>query len=263
MTSKEVDSSLLKNGFAEVSFKDTQALDKIQQLVTSVFSSSPEDWHQFAASQEDRLQLLKTLFDKVADSGLVLELLRANVDLLIPLVGPDIDTQSRPQVRVSRPTVTEDLIDWHRDSFYGNSPWELNIWFPVFPLREGAGLLFVPGSHVVPSKNVREIKSESSFKNAVTKGSLPNQVGYTYSQKTDDAIANLKPSDSRLLAPKVGNAILFFANGIHTGHNQSTHTRISIDTHVRNMHSPTNTKPGYYVPLHRGAMSTCIAKWDV
>lgn len=253
---------LERDGFVELSFGDVDPLFEIQKLLTDAFPCVPEEWHAMEKSQGEHVAFVKHISDQLAQKRLVEELVRKNADLLSPILGPDIDIQREAHLRVSRPVRESDLVDWHRDTFYGNSPWEMNLWFPVFPLREGAGLVLIQGSHVQPSRNVRDAIDADPFRKSVTKLSTANQIGYVYAPKTDDTISAMGSSGIRLLAPQVGKAILFFGCAAHRAQNRSDSTRISIDVRLRNSHTSTNTRSGYYVELCRGVISRCAKKFS-
>jgi hypothetical protein len=253
--------SLQERGFVEITFSETESLKRLQALAKDAFQSDPEHWHERNSPQELHLAAVKHLTDEIVHSDLVTSLIRSNQDIFTGLLGPDVDVQAAPHVRVSRPHLENDLIHWHRDTFYGANPWELNIWFPLFTLKEGAGLLFVEGSHRLPSNNVREIKDHNEFRRSVKKGSVAHQVGYVYLPKIDDAIAEMDSSNVRLLSPAFGQAIFFFGCGIHTAQNLSDKTRVTIDVRVKNAHATSNTRPGYYKPLARGLISQCSERF--
>jgi len=260
MSNEKIDlKSLKQNGFAEIKFANQEALQGLQDLITSCFEGSPLDWHKLDVSQEEHIKFVKQITDKIVTSDLVTKLIAQSADVLKPILGPDIDVQRSPHFRLSRPGNESDLVDWHRDTFYGNTAWEMNIWFPVLPLAEGAGLCLLPGSHRIPSTNVREIKDTDPYRSRVTKGSVENQVGYVYLAKTDDLMSNLKTEDVVTLRPEVGSAILFFGSCLHRARNFSHSTRVSIDVRVKNINTQTNTRAGYYKSLTRGIIEECAA----
>ena len=248
----------LRDGFVVVDLAHRKPLSRLQAIVKNFFPGDPMNWHTQNAPQEDHVGLVKMVTDAVSQSGLVFDLVQANAKPFLEFLGPDLAVQSVPHVRVSRPSHESDRIGWHRDTFYGNLPWEINIWFPLFPLADGAGLLLLPGSHRIPSVNIRDTEEADAFKKSVTKGSVANQIGYLYAPKSDNTIDSLKLDRTRLIAPRMGQAIVFFGNSVHTSQNRSNQTRISIDLRVRNAHTPTHTKPGYYRTLCRSSIYACI-----
>jgi len=255
-----IEKSLQENGYGIIHFKNIAPLLEIQNIITSQFPCVPTDFHQESFDDEKRLLLVKNTRDEITKSNLIKTLLGSNIDEFIKLFGPDIDVQSEAYLRVSRPNFEKDFIDWHRDTFYGNSYWELNFWFPIFPLREGAGLMIIQGSHLEAATNVHSIVDENNFRSKVTKGSLANELGYLYAPKTDDTIEKCDPSRIKMLTPELGQGVLFFTHAAHRAHNSSESTRITMDLRIRNMLSPTNTKEGYFQPLTRGVVASCVEK---
>lgn len=252
---------LEKDGFTVLSFSKLASIFEMQAIVRDILNCEPTELHRQKSSQDDHIELIETVTNKIASSDLVSKLVKANVDHFIRILGPDIDIQAVPHVRISRPDNESDLIDWHRDTFYGNMPWEMNLWFPLFPLHSGAGLRILTESHLKPSTNIREIKDIDPFRSAVTKGSPANKIGYLYSPKIDDTISNMKLDQIKLLSPRVGEAILFFGCMVHKAENASNYTRISIDLRIRNAHTKTNTKADYYKPLSRGVIDKCTSQF--
>ncbi len=254
--------ALHQDGYAIINFGHTEFMSIIQNKIKSVFAQDPTEFHTLKINDDQRLQRVKQTKDTLLNEGLVKNFLLANIDSLITLFGPDIDIQSDFYLRVSRPHQENDFIDWHRDTFYGNSHWELNFWFPIFPLATGAGLMLVEGSHLVPANNICYVEEENQFRKQVAKGSIAHELGYLYARKTDDAISNLDASKIKLLAPAVGQAIIFFSHTIHRAQNISSKTRVSIDLRIKHMLAPTNTRPGYYQPLTRGIIAQHVEKMN-
>ena len=251
---------LNEHGFVTVHFEHTQAIADLQALYKKFFKN-PTQWHLEKVSQDEHVMKVKELTDAIAESQLAQKLFLDNIQPFISLFGPDIDIQAAPHIRVSRPKVEEDLIGWHRDTFYGNSLGEINIWMPIFELQQGAGLQILDGSHKTASQNVRDKADANEFKKNVAKGSVASQAGYPYAPKTDDSIENMDPSKVKLLAPKVGEAILFFGYCVHKATNTSIETRASMDFRIKPTLLKTTTKPGYYVNLHRGPLTESLGQF--
>lgn len=261
--SKKNDSGLFKNGYVILDFENKNHIYTIQEEIKSVFGFDPTLFHQQKIDDAERLLLVKTAKDIIVQKEFVKSCVLANAGCFTTLLGPDIDIQSDIYLRVSRPNHEGDFINWHRDTFYGNSHWELNFWLPIFPLEEGAGLLMVDGSHSSPADNVRHVEEQNIFRKQVIKGSLANELGYLYAPKSDDVIDSIAETDSskiKLLTPRVGQAVFFFAHCVHRAQNLSSKTRVSIDVRIKHMLASTNTKPGYYQPLIRGDIAQYVEK---
>ncbi|OGT25440.1 MAG: hypothetical protein A3I77_03875 [Gammaproteobacteria bacterium RIFCSPLOWO2_02_FULL_42_14] len=251
---------ICEDGYAVLYFKNTQHIKVIQDQIKSIFSFDPVEFHEQKIDDDSRLQLIKKAKDCIVERQLVKNLLLDNIEYFVALFGPDIDIQSDVYLRISRPNQEDDFIDWHRDTFYGNSHWELNFWFPIFPLETGAGLMVVKDSHLVPADNISLTEEKNLFRKKVTKGSLANELGFLYAPKSDDTMSKLDQTKIKLLTPDVGQAIIFFAHHIHRAQNFSHKTRISIDLRIKSMLAPTNTRPGYYQSLIKGDIAKYVEK---
>jgi len=240
---------LMAQGFCAFSWQEVTPLLSLRRLVEKLFPQPPQHWHARNVSMEEHLRQVEQLTLAVGESGLVEELVSDHRALFEGVLGPEIDIQTQPYVRVSRPNAESDFIDWHRDTFYGNAPQELNLWFPVLPLATGAGLTLVPGSHLEPSENVTDLVDSDPFRRTVVRGSIAHRMGYLYAPKTDDTISRLSPEKILLLTPKWGEAVLFFASTVHRAVNASDETRITVDVRLKNHDLMTSTKSGYYRPL--------------
>lgn len=240
---------LMAQGFCAFSWIERAPLHSLRRLVEESFPTPPQHWHERPISMEDHLRQVEQVTLAVGKSGLVEQLVSSHRALFEAVLGDEIDIQSNPYVRVSRPNAECDFIDWHRDTFYGNAPQELNLWFPVVPLAPGAGLTLVPGSHLEPSENVTDLVDPDPFRRTVERGSIAHRMGYLYAPKTDDTISRLRPDRVLLLAPKWGDAVLFFASAVHRATNASAETRITVDVRLKSHHLETSTKSGYYRPL--------------
>lgn len=257
-TQSDLMGDLYKNGYTVISLGQPETLLEVQNLVKQ--SLDLKDFHDNALDFNSYALKVKGAVDEITKSEIIKKLLSSKKDLITTLCGPDVDYQGMPHVRVARPKAKTDVSGWHRDTFYGNSPFEVNIWFPVFDLPKGAGLRFLPGSHRLPSTNVRpaNIPEEVASQRRVEKGSVANQIGFLYAPQTEDLIESMGPQEDVLVSPKVGEAILFFASVLHAGTTGVEEgVRVSVDIRVRNCHAPTKTKPGFYVPLFRGLVAEC------
>jgi hypothetical protein len=243
------------NGYVVQEFHQKSLLREAQQLVKSQFQCNPVEWHKQDISHEQHVAQVKKTLDALLASRLVTRIIQDNKDEFVSVLGPDLDVQASPHVRITRPEIEGDAVDWHRDSFYGSTVWELNVWFPLFPLDKGAGIRILPGSHAKPSRNIRDGQESNAFRKTVSKGSVAHQIGFVYAPKTDDTLSGMNPADTILVAPDFGSFVTFFGCAVHKGQNRSALTRISVDVRIKNSFTPTNTKPGYYECLARGVLA--------
>lgn len=234
---------LFNDGFSIIKFSGLFELKKLQDLITKYLSFSPEHWHLNVKSQIEHNQLIVGLGQYIAQSDLIVDLLHKHIHLFKDLCGPDIDIQKIPDIRITRPFKEKDVVNWHRDTFYGGSPWQLNIWFPLFNLPEGAGLLLMPGSHIHPSFNVRHI----------TDSIYPSDM-------MDDSISKMDPTLIQLIAPSAEEAVIFFGCAIHRACNPSNLTRFSLDIRLRSAQI-SDGENEFYKPFCRGLIGKCVTKF--
>lgn len=255
--SDDLNNKIINDGYIILDFKNIKCITDIQNTISHELQCDPVNFHHYVFDDQERLLKIKQVKDVLVKNNLLPKLLSENLNSFHFLFGSDIDIQSDIHLRISRPNQENDFIAWHRDTFYGNSFWELNFWLPVFPLESGAGLVIVRGSHLETARNIQFVEEQNYFRKQVVKGSIANELGYVYAPKSDDSISAINQSFIELISPKVGQVIVFFGHMIHRAQNNSDKTRISIDVRVKNMLAPTNTKPGYYQPLARG----CVAQY--
>jgi hypothetical protein len=252
---------LLDQGFTAISLSGDAELEGLQSVVASHFDGPFERWHLDDVDAATHAARVAAITEEVAATGLLAALVRREVDAFIGLLGPDLDIQAAPHVRVSRPDRDSDLVDWHRDTFYGGSPFDVKLWFPVFPLAPGAGFRLLPRSHLQPSADVRDVVDPDEYRAAVTKGSVDHRIGFPYAPKTDDTVATLEEDATVLLAPPVGAGIVFLSSMVHRAQNRSDRTRVSVDLAVRSAHIRGNTRDEYWSSLHRGVLSRAAERF--
>lgn len=125
--------------------------------------------------------------------------------------------KSHIQIRINRPS-SLDINPPHRDGYL--SYWEdvVNIWIPIEGCNENTSLPVLPGSHLIPEKEI--LRTES-------KGAKIN--GNTYYVP---CILKTKQGDLKMIRPnpKQGEALLFSPFLIHgAAVNRSSSTRVAIE----------------------------------
>ena len=147
------------------------------------------------------------------------------------LLGRDIHMQRRPFLRISRPGVVTDNIGLHRDTWYGDTPYEISVWIPFTDTDEGNALRVAPGSHVW-SETEHPVER---FAGSVEKGSLKHSLGFIHGNPKRLAA----PVESVPLPVRVGQMIVFPLSLLHGVEvNQSTRTRVSMDIRLANSLAP-------------------------
>lgn len=164
------------------------------------------------------------------------------------MVGLDLKIQSNPYLRMTRPHKLQDNIGYHRDTFYGGSPFELSVLIPFVDLPKESSLSVFSGSHVFSEKMFPTTQMENPD-TAVRKGSAKHQLGFLYAPKLMDKEIekNMEP-----IALKVGQALVFSLSTVHGSVvNAGNVTRWSIDTRVMNALAPVDlsARPDYYETL--------------
>lgn len=147
------------------------------------------------------------------------------------LLGRDIHIQQQPFLRISRPEVPDDNIGLHRDTWYGDTPYEISVWIPFTDTDEGNALRVAPGSHVW-SEAAHPVER---FDGGVEKGSVKHSLGFIHGQPKRLATA----ADTVALPVRVGQMIVFSLSLLHGQEvNRSTMTRMSMDVRLANSLAP-------------------------
>ncbi|HEU4344806.1 MAG TPA: phytanoyl-CoA dioxygenase family protein [Candidatus Binatia bacterium] len=175
------------------------------------------------------------------------------------LLGQDIHITARPFFRLSRPGVTTDNIGFHRDTWYGDSPYELNVWIPLTDVDEGNGLWVAPGSHVWSDE---DHPYETYERPDVEKGSLKHSLGFLYAPKRLKTPVEMIP-----LPMKVGQMLVFSLGLLHGQEvNRSKYTRMSLDARLVNSYAPIlwerSRAKNYYEPLCSSVVSQIAKKYE-
>lgn len=142
--------------------------------------------------------------------------------------GLDLDIQSYPSLRISRPNIKDDNLQIHRDIEYGASIYEHSLWTPLHDVKIGGGMKLLPESIYSGYDGYELIDQTSKFK----KGSKKNKSGLLYSFKS----VNLSSKQSeKLIEPKInfGEFLIIPQIVVHGSiMNTSNETRWSVDTRI-------------------------------
>lgn len=229
-----------------------EALTARLRSLTGTRSATLENYHRIPLSdkQHTRLQLLITKFFRSRRFGR--KIIQAQLGFFQRLIGRDIDIQTNPYLRIVRPGKVADNIGYHRDTFYGATPFELSISVPFVDIEKKAALSVITGSHVRPESDF----PTRSFTNLhVTKGSAVHRLGFLYKPK------EIYPSHLKALKPVpalVGQALIFNLSLVHgCVENRSHQTRWSTDIRMVNATAPIDlsSRPKYYEPLCRSPLT--------
>ncbi len=165
------------------------------------------------------------------------------IDLLRQIIGTDLLVQRDPFLRIARPGKETDNIGFHRDTVYGQSPYEISILITLVDLNPKECLKYLPYSHLKSDRKFKFLELETS---SVQKGSKKHKLGFPYSPK----IPKIKSTDFNSPSLKFGQAIIFSPSIVHGQKiNQGKSTRFSFDFRVVNKFAPINiqtkTNRGY------------------
>ncbi len=180
------------------------------------------------------------------------KIITAQIDFFKALLGPDLNVQSKPHLRITRPNKPQDNVGYHRDTFYGNSPFELSVLIPYVNVPLESSISMLSGSHIRPESDfpITQIVSPD-----ITKGSIKNQLGFLYAPKLIDPIytVGMEP-----IALNLGEALIFSLSILHGAvENRGSISRWSSDIRVVNALAPLNEslKPGYYEQISRSVVT--------
>jgi len=173
---------------------------------------------------------------------------KAFMPVLKELIGLDIMVQYRPYLRMARPEKTQDNIGYHRDTQYGQTPYELAVHIPFVDLDENSSLRVISGSHILPESAFPIIEGVET---TVTKGSLDHKMGKPYSPRRMPLPDGMKTEP---LSMRVGQAALFSPAIFHGQElNQGNVTRVTTDVRFVNSNADVELRLGKvhagYVPV--------------
>ncbi|MEG5053892.1 MULTISPECIES: hypothetical protein [unclassified Microcoleus] len=223
----------------------TALLAELQRL-TGNEKITLEEYHQFIEDDSTHTDLQFQLTQLFWNQQWSTKIISAQLDFFQAFLGQDISIQSKPHLRITRPRKPQDNIGYHRDTYYGCSPFELSVLVPYVDLAAESSLSVLSGSHV---------RSESDFpitqieNPEILKGSVKHQLGFLYAPKIIDPsfTVNMKPVPLVL-----GEALIFSLATVHGSvENTGRISRWSSDIRVVNALAPLNPslKPGYYERL--------------
>lgn len=158
-------------------------------------------------------------------------IIESNIGYFHRLIGRDLHIQAKPFLRISRPGVADDNIGLHRDTWYGDTPYEISVWIPFTDTDEGNALRVAPGSH---------LWSEAAYPveridGGVEKDSVKHSLGFIHgSPKRLETRVETIP-----LPVQVGQMIVFSLALLHGQEvNRSARTRVSMDVRLANSLAP-------------------------
>lgn len=227
-------------------------LKELRQL-TGDRTITLEDYHKVVKDKEVHTELHIRLGKFFRKEQFGKKIISAQVDFLKALLGRDLNVQSDPYLRITRPGKPEDNIGYHRDTFYGCSAFELSVLVPYVDVPVESTISILPGSHIRPESDFPTTQVDNA---QVEKGSDKHRIlGVPYSYKVIDpaCTANMQP-----VPLKLGEAVIFSLATVHGSvENRGKNCRWSSDIRVVNSLAllQSSVKPGFYEQLSSSVVS--------
>ena len=256
----------LENGWFVVDFPNPTPIFEtrafLQEELTRLLGKKIplEEYHLHvqddAFHTELQIQITKSFRERSGGPS-ILEAQRA---FFTELLGPDLYVQANPYLRITRPLKAGDNIGYHRDTFYGGSPYELSVLVPFVDLPPECSLSVLSGSHVHCEDYYPTTQVENPD-TAVRKGTAKHQLGFLYAPKV------MHPSIEQQMEPialKVGQALVFSLSTVHGSRlNTGAISRWSSDMRVMNALAPVDlsARPDYYKPLSYSVVTESAKKY--
>ena len=173
------------NGFKKFQFDDVKYLNLIKSLLLSELKKLSKNkkitfanYHNFIDDKQHQ-HIQWELTNYFRDKKLHVLCFESIRELLYTYFGQSILIQKNPFLRIARPLKSEDNIGLHKDTIYGQSPYEMSIHIPLMSLGSKSCLKFAKNSHLIDDKKIKFIKSE----NLIKKGSKQHKLGKPYNAK--------------------------------------------------------------------------------
>ena len=265
MENIDILNSYEKKGFCVVDFLNISPLIEAQSMLnsklrelTKISEITLETYHEFI-SDADHENTQWELSNFFWENDLCRFIARQQIDLLQKFIGYDILIQERPFLRIARPNKKSDNIGFHRDTLYGQSPFEVAVHSPLVQLDSKSCLKFSPYSHFDPESKY-DIKEVSD--NSVVKGSKKHEMGHPYAPK------NPKINEEEMvpLPLNLGQAVIFPPSTLHGQViNLGQNTRFSFDFRIVSPYAPINIRKDFssrgYAELSKSAVTKVADKY--
>ena len=251
---KSLASHFFEKGWAVIDMVDPSPIYEARELLKQELASilgrtiELENYHEVALDDAQHTETQVKLTQFFRDKKLGRKVIEAQKDIFRGIIGLDLLVQAFPYLRMTRPNKPQDNIGYHRDTFYGGSPFEVSVLVPFVNLESKSGLSVMSGSQTAPESMfpIEQIKNPDT---AVVKGSAKHQLGFLYAPKLMD------PEIEKQMTPiplKLGQALMFSLSTVHGSVvNTGRFTRWSSDIRVVNALAPVDlsARPTYYETL--------------
>jgi hypothetical protein len=261
------ESHYFEHGWVLVKLPRPEVIDDVRAVLlkelralSGVSDITLERYHEIADDDAVHHEYQIKLTELFRANRYAYHVLAAQDDFFRPFLGPDLLVQVNPYLRMARPGKPQDNIGYHRDTFYGASPYELSVWIPYVDLPAASSLSVLSGSHIRPEADFPVTQTQSA---EVKKGSDLHKIGFPYAPKVMDAdpLANIQA-----VPVKAGEALIFSLATVHGSTlNAGSIARWSTDIRVVNALAPVDLskRPDYYESLSSSVVSDRARAYEV
>lgn len=248
----------LKKGWFILDFLDPTPVLEAREFLEKHLSellgkpSSLEDYHVFAEDDTFHTTCQVKMTELYRQKKWGPHILAKQLPLFMDLLGPDLFVQANPYLRMTRPQKPQDNIGYHRDTFYGGSPYELSVLVPFVDVPPESSLSVLSGSHLAPED---AYETHQVVDQDVTKGSAKHQLGFLYAPKLMD---NSIEQEMESIPLRIGQALVFSLSTVHGSRlNSGPITRWSSDVRVMHAMAPVDlsARPEYYQTLSESVVT--------
>ncbi|MDR3623853.1 MAG: phytanoyl-CoA dioxygenase family protein [Chlamydiales bacterium] len=220
-----------------------------------------EEYHNIAEQDAFHTDIQVKMTQFFREQKYAREILKGQKQFFKELLGRDLLIQANPYLRMTRPFKKQDNIGYHRDTFYGGSPYEVSVLVPFVDLKAESSLKVMSKSHYFSESLFPTFKVENEDKQ-VTKGSAKHQLGFLYAPKLMDPAIE---EQMQAVPLKMGQALLFSLATVHGSvENRGDITRWSSDMRVLNALAPVDlsARPDYYETLCLSPVTASVKKYE-
>ena len=191
-----------------------------------------KNYHKIFCNLKDHHKVQSHFQKYILDNKIHFKLIKNYNTYFSSILGLDICATTSVNFRIVRPTKNIDNIGFHRDTDLGHTPYEVNVWVPLFSTNKNNSLHILPETHKKKLNFFKFTKLKTGFK----RRSKENAMGYLY---RSFKFKNLKNNLLKPIKCDFGNILIFYSSCMHgTRNNNSKETRFSFDFNISNSFFP-------------------------
>lgn len=220
-----------------------------------------EEYHQYVDDDDVHTELQIKITQTYREGDYGPQIIARQLPFFQAFLGPDLFVQKEPYLRITRPHKPQDNIGYHRDTFYGGSPYELSVLVPFVELPKESSLSVLSGSHIHPEEMYPTMQIENPDAK-VRKGSAKHQLGFLYAPKVMDQSIE---EQMETIPLKLGQALIFSLSTVHGSRlNGGKISRFSSDIRVMNALAPVDLsdRPTYYKTLCDSVVTQAAKQYE-